>query len=223
FGFIEAGTVTPLSQDGNPKPRMFRLVRSQALINRLGFNNDGLHTFIDNVKKSTFREKGGILGLNIGKNAATPITGAINDYLLGLEGGYPHADDVTINIASPNTEYLRQLQNDSELANLLSSLQTVRKRLADEQGRHVPLLVKIAPDLSAEQIDAIAQALPKFDIEGVIATNTTIDRQAVAHHHHAHQAGGLSGAPLHEMTLPIIERLRKRLGPSFAIIGVVGV
>jgi len=223
FGFIEAGTVTPLSQDGNPKPRMFRLVRSQALINRLGFNNDGLQTFIANVQKSRYREAGGVLGLNIGKNAATPIAGAINDYLLGLEGVYPHADYVTINISSPNTENLRQLQNDSELANLLGHLQEARKRLSDEHSKRVPLLVKIAPDLSREQIDAIADCLPKFEIDGVIATNTTIDRQAVANHHHAHQSGGLSGAPLHEMTLPIIEQLRKRLGSSFAIIGVGGI
>ncbi|MFT0850481.1 quinone-dependent dihydroorotate dehydrogenase [Achromobacter sp. F4_2707] len=223
FGFVEVGTVTPRPQDGNPKPRLFRLPRAQALINRFGFNNLGLDAFIANVRRSNFRQEGGILGLNIGKNAATPIEEAVNDYLTCLEGVYPHADYVTVNISSPNTTNLRALQGGDELTTLLSALQQRREELADRHGRFVPLAVKIAPDLSTEQIDAIAELLPRFGMDGVIATNTTLDRSKVQGLPHADESGGLSGPPVHELSLAVIRRLRERLGPDMAIIGVGGI
>lgn len=223
FGFVEVGTVTPLAQSGNPKPRMFRLPRSQALINRLGFNNLGLDTFIQNVQRSQWRSSGGILGLNIGKNAATPIENAVQDYLLGLAGVYDHADYITVNISSPNTQNLRALQGQDELAGLLGPLQEKRQALADQHGKRVPLVVKIAPDLSPEQVDIIAELLPRYGIDGVIATNTTLSRDAVQGLPHATEAGGLSGPPVHELSLAVIARLRQQLGTNFAIIGVGGI
>jgi dihydroorotate dehydrogenase len=223
FGFIEVGTVTPRAQLGNPKPRMFRIPQAQALINRLGFNNLGLDTFLANVARSTWRSKGGIVGLNIGKNADTPIEQAASDYLLGLTGVYPHADYITVNISSPNTKNLRALQGEHELDQLLSQLQQRRLELAEQHGRRVPLAVKIAPDLSEEQIDIIAQVLPRHGIDGVIATNTTIERSAVQGMGHADEAGGLSGAPLHARSLEVIARLRQRVGAELAIIGVGGI
>jgi len=223
FGFIEAGTVTPKPQDGNPKPRMYRLPRAQALINRLGFNNVGLAAFISNVRESQWRKQGGILGLNIGKNASTPIARAVDDYLTGLEGVYPYADYITVNISSPNTQNLRTLQNQEALNGLLSALQEKRKALAGQTGRAVPLAVKIAPDLSTEQIDIIADILPRYGVDGVIATNTTLARDAVKGLPHAEQAGGLSGPPVHALSLAVIARLRHQLGASFAIIGVGGI
>jgi len=223
FGFIEVGTVTPRAQPGNPKPRLFRLPRAQALINRLGFNNHGLAAFIANVQASRWREHGGVLGLNIGKNADTPIERACDDYLLGLTGVYPHADYVTVNISSPNTQHLRALQSGEALTDLLAALQTRREALAQQYGRHVPLAVKIAPDLSNEQIDTIADTLPRFGVAGIIATNTTLARDAVQGQPHAEEAGGLSGAPLHEQSLAVIARLRARLGSEMAIIGVGGI
>lgn len=223
FGFVEVGTVTPKPQPGNPKPRMFRLPRAQALINRLGFNNQGLATFIANVQNSQWRSQGGILGLNIGKNAATPIEHAVDDYLIGLEGVYPHGDYVTVNISSPNTQNLRALQGQDELASLLLPLQEKRKALADQHGRQVPMVVKIAPDLSTEQIDIIADLLPRYGVDGVIATNTTLSRDAVQGLPHANETGGLSGPPVHELSLQVIARLRQQLGASFAIIGVGGI
>lgn len=223
FGFVEVGTVTPRAQPGNPKPRMFRLPQAQALINRLGFNNQGLTAFIANVRRSQWRDQGGILGLNIGKNADTPIERAADDYLLGLEGVYPHADYVTVNISSPNTQNLRALQGEDELSALLARLRDKRAELADQHQRHVPLAVKIAPDLSDAQLDAIADILPRFGIDGVIATNTTLSRDAVTGLDHANEAGGLSGAPVHELSLSVIARLRQRMGPEAAIIGVGGI
>ncbi|MCD0503470.1 quinone-dependent dihydroorotate dehydrogenase [Bordetella petrii] len=223
FGFVEVGTVTPRAQPGNPKPRMFRLPRSQALINRLGFNNQGLEAFIANVQRSQWRQQGGVLGLNIGKNADTPIERAADDYLLGLEGVYAHADYVTVNISSPNTQNLRALQGGDELSALLAQLRDKRAELADRHQRHVPLAVKIAPDLSNDQIDAIADVLPRYGVDGVIATNTTLSRDAVTGQPHANEAGGLSGAPVHALSLAVIARLRQRMGPDAAIIGVGGV
>ncbi|NYT67835.1 quinone-dependent dihydroorotate dehydrogenase [Pusillimonas noertemannii] len=223
FGFIEVGTVTPRPQPGNPKPRMYRLPEAHCLINRMGFNNDGLKKFIDNVRQSEWRNGGGILGLNIGKNADTPIERAVDDYLIGLEGVYPHADYVTVNISSPNTQNLRSLQEGSELPELLKALREKRKELADKHQRQVPLAVKIAPDLAAEQIDVIADTLPQYGVDGIIATNTTITRNAVEGHPHAGQAGGLSGPPVHALSLAVIQRLRQRLGPEMAIIGVGGI
>ena len=223
FGFVEVGTVTPRAQPGNPKPRMFRLPDAQALINRLGFNNQGLDTFLANVQRSTWRTQGGIIGLNIGKNADTPIERAAEDYLLGLVGVYPHADYITVNISSPNTKNLRALQGEHELDELLSQLAHRSQDLAAQYQRRVPLAVKIAPDLTEEQIDIIAEVLPRHGIDGVIATNTTIARDAVLGMAHAEEAGGLSGAPLHARSLEVIARLRAKLGPDFAIIGVGGI
>ncbi|HBL66010.1 MAG TPA: dihydroorotate dehydrogenase (quinone) [Achromobacter sp.] len=223
FGFIEVGTVTPRAQPGNPKPRMFRLPRANALINRLGFNNQGLPAFLANVQRSQWRKQGGILGLNIGKNADTPIERAADDYLIGLDGVYPHADYVTVNISSPNTKNLRALQSGDELSALLAQLADKRRALEDQHQRRVPMAVKIAPDLTEEQIDAIADTLPRHGIDGVIATNTTLSRDAVTGQAHAEEAGGLSGAPVHELSLKVIRRLKAQLGNSLAIIGVGGV
>lgn len=223
FGFVEVGTVTPRAQPGNPKPRLFRLPSANALINRLGFNNLGLDAFIANVKRSQWRAQGGILGLNIGKNADTPIAQAADDYLKGLRGVFPHADYVTVNISSPNTQNLRSLQGGDELSELLARLRDTRKELADTHGRDVPLAVKIAPDLSPEQVDAIADILPRYGVNGVIASNTTLSRAAVAGLPHAEEAGGLSGPPVHELCLAVISRLKQRLGSSLSIIGVGGI
>ncbi len=226
FGFVEVGTVTPLAQSGNAKPRMFRLPDAQALINRLGFNNQGLDAFVANVQRSALRRAqspGLLLGLNIGKNAATPIERATDDYLACLEGVYPHADYVTINISSPNTKNLRALQSDEALDGLLGALAQRRQELAQRQAKHVPLFLKIAPDLDAEQIAAIAATLQRHHMDGVIATNTTLAREAVQWLPHSNETGGLSGAPVRDMSRQVIRGLRTALGPDFPIIGVGGV
>ena len=227
FGFVEVGTVTPLAQPGNPKPRLFRLPEANALINRLGFNNDGLDAFITNVRRARFRDHGGatpmLLGLNIGKNAATPIEDATSDYLKGLDGVYPHADYVAVNISSPNTKNLRELQSDAALHALLSALKARQGELAAEHGRQVPLFLKIAPDLDQSQVQAIAEALQRHGIDGVIATNTTLSREAVQGMAHAQEAGGLSGAPVREASNRVIGQLRAALGAGFPIIGVGGI
>jgi dihydroorotate dehydrogenase len=223
FGFVEVGTVTPKPQAGNPKPRMFRLPQANALINRLGFNNDGLEAFISNVKRSSFRQKGRILGLNIGKNAVTPIENATSDYLVCLDGVYPHADYVTINISSPNTSNLRSLQSDEALDGLLGAIARQRETLAKQHGRRVPIFVKIAPDLDASQIEVIAATLRRHGMDGVVATNTTISREAVKGLPHAEETGGLSGSPVLESSNRVIAQLRSALGKAFPIIGVGGV
>ena len=224
FGFIEVGTVTPKGQPGNPKPRMFRIPERQALINRLGFNNEGLESFLANVQRArSFRAGGGVLGLNIGKNAATPIERAADDYLLGLAGVYPHADYVTVNISSPNTQNLRALQSDAALDLLLSVLMERRAELAREHGRLVPLFVKIAPDLEPAQVELIAATLAKNGVDGVIATNTTVARDAVQGLRHAAETGGLSGAPVFEASNRVIRLLRGVLPAGFPIVGVGGV
>ena len=223
FGFVEVGTVTPKAQPGNPKPRMFRLPEANALINRLGFNNDGLEAFIGNVKRSSFRAKGRLLGLNIGKNAATPIEKATCDYVVCLEGVYPHADYVTVNISSPNTQNLRSLQSDQALDQLLSVLARHRAQLSQQHGRRVPIFVKIAPDLDEKQVEVIAATLTRHGMDGVIATNTTISRDAVKGLPHAEEAGGLSGAPVREASNRVISQLRTALGPKYPIIGVGGI
>jgi dihydroorotate dehydrogenase len=224
FGFIEVGTVTPRAQPGNPKPRLFRLPARKALINRMGFNNEGLDAFLAQVQRAhSFRARGGIVGLNIGKNAATPIENAVDDYLAGLSGVYPQADYVAVNISSPNTKNLRALQADTALDALLAALQSRRRQLAREHGRTVPLFVKIAPDLDGAQVGLIAAALRRNGIDGVIATNTTIARDAVQGLPHADEAGGLSGAPVREPSNQVIRLLRAALGPGFPIIGVGGV
>ena len=227
FGFVEVGTVTPRAQPGNPKPRMFRLPAAQALINRLGFNNDGLEAFVANVKRARFRTQPGnapmLLGLNIGKNASTPIDNATSDYLECLEGVYPHADYVTVNISSPNTQNLRALQGDAALDGLLGAIAERREVLAQNHGRRVPIFVKIAPDLDEHQVDVIAQALERHGMDGVIATNTTLARDAVQGLPHAQQTGGLSGAPVLEASNQVIRQLRAGLGSRFPIIGVGGI
>lgn len=223
FGFVEVGTVTPLAQSGNPKPRMFRLPAAKALINRLGFNNEGLDAFIANVKESKFRSQGRILGLNIGKNAVTPIECAADDYVKALGGVYPHADYVTINISSPNTKNLRALQSDEALEALLGAISTERERLAQSHGRRVPVFVKIAPDLDETQIKFLAEALQQHKMDGVIATNTTLSRTTVAGMPHEKEVGGLSGAPVLEASNRIIALLRATLGKAFPIIGVGGI
>jgi dihydroorotate dehydrogenase len=224
FGFIEVGTVTPKAQPGNPRPRMFRLPQSNALINRLGFNNEGLASFVANVRRAhTFRARGGVLGLNIGKNGATPNERAVDDYLLCLEGVAPHADYVAVNISSPNTKNLRALQADEALDALLSALASRRDELARTLGRRVPMFLKIAPDLDGPQIAVIAATLQRHAMDGVIATNTTLARDAVKGQPHADEAGGLSGAPVFDASNRVIGALRAALGPGFPIIGVGGV
>jgi len=241
FGFVEVGTVTPLAQPGNPKPRMFRLPQAQALINRLGFNNDGLAAFIDNVKHSRlYRQRHSsspdaspmLLGLNIGKNAATPIERATDDYLTCLDGVYPFADYVAVNISSPNTKNLRSLQSDEALDGLLGAISERREALALKHGKHTPIFLKIAPDLDADQIKVIAETLKRYGLDsagqvnnawGVIATNTTLNREAVKGLTNADEAGGLSGAPVLAMSNQVISQLRDALGPQFPIIGVGGI
>jgi len=224
FGFIEVGTVTPRAQPGNPKPRMFRLPQANALINRMGFNNGGVDAFVRNVQASRFyQDKQGILGLNIGKNDDTPIERATDDYLICLEKVYPYAAYVTVNISSPNTKNLRQLQQASELDELLSKLKQSQAALGDKHGRYVPITLKIAPDLDAEQVKSIADALLRHAIDGVIATNTTITRDAVQGLPHAEQAGGLSGAPVLALSNRVIAALHAELRGEIPIIGVGGI
>ncbi len=220
FGFVEVGTVTPKPQPGNPRPRMFRLPQRQALINRMGFNNDGVEAFVANVQRA---HPGCVLGLNIGKNAATPLERATDDYLACLERVYPLAGYVTVNVSSPNTKGLRQLQGGDELDAMLSALRGRQLELADRHRRYVPLALKIAPDLDDAQIEAIAQRLQHHGIDAVIATNTTISRDAVAGLRHADEAGGLSGAPVLEASNRVIRMLRALLPADFPIIGVGGV
>ena len=223
FGFVEVGTVTPLAQAGNPRPRLFRLPAKHSLINRFGFNNDGLEQFIHNVKQSHWGYEDGIVGLNIGKNAATPMDKAVDDYLAGLVGVYAHADYITVNISSPNTQNLRALQAENELVQLLGALHQKRQELQALHHRYVPIAVKIAPDLDAAQIESIAHAVLSTHIDGLIATNTTLSREAVAGLTHANEQGGLSGPPVHALSLKVISALRTHLGPDFPIIGVGGI
>jgi len=224
FGFIEVGTVTPRPQPGNPQPRLFRLPKANALINRMGFNNRGVDAFVANVQASKFyQDKEGVLGLNIGKNADTPIERAADDYLHCLEKVYPYASYVTVNISSPNTKNLRQLQGASELDALLSRLKDAQQRLADRHMRYVPVALKIAPDIDGEQIKSIAAALIRHNMDAVIATNTTIARDAVRGMQHAEEAGGLSGAPVFEQSTAVIRALKAELGDTLPIIGVGGI
>ncbi len=220
FGFIEIGTITPRPQPGNPKPRLFRLPQAQAIINRMGFNNHGVDALIANVKQAKFK---GILGINIGKNADTPIEKAADDYLIGLRKVYEHASYVAINISSPNTKNLRQLQGGDELDALLGQLKTEQEKLAQQHGKYVPLAVKIAPDLDAEQIKNIAALLIKHRIDGVIATNTTLSREGVEGLPHGSETGGLSGAPVRDKSTAVIRQLAAELNGALPIIGVGGI
>lgn len=220
FGFIEIGTVTPRPQPGNPRPRLFRLPEARAIINRLGFNNHGVDALIENVKRARFK---GILGINIGKNADTPIERAADDYLVCLRKAYTHASYITVNISSPNTQNLRQLQGSDELASLLAQLKEEQARLADLHGKYVPLAVKIAPDLESEQIRQIAALLQQHRIDGVIATNTTLSRIGVMHLPHGKETGGLSGAPVRDKSTAVIRELAAALNGALPIIGVGGI
>lgn len=220
FGFIEVGTVTPRPQPGNPKPRMFRMPEHEALINRLGFNNLGLDAFIANVKRAQFK---GVLGLNIGKNFDTPIDNAVDDYVTCLNGVYPFASYVTVNISSPNTKGLRDLQAAEQLEKLLSTLKAEQVRLAKKHQKHVPLVLKIAPDLDLKSIREIAALTLENGFEGIIATNTTISRDAVRDHPLAKEAGGLSGKPLFSSSTEVLRELAKALKGNIPIIGVGGI
>jgi dihydroorotate dehydrogenase len=220
FGFIEVGTVTPRPQPGNPKPRLFRMPEREAIINRMGFNNVGVDRLVENVRNARFE---GILGINIGKNFDTPIERAADDYLACLEKVYPYASYVTVNISSPNTKNLRQLQQADELAALLGQIVKCRDRLARGASRRVPLAVKIAPDLDDEQIGAIAQLAIAFGLDAVIATNTTVSRAGVEGLRHADEAGGLSGAPLRAASTAVVRKLAAALEGRVPIIGVGGI
>jgi dihydroorotate dehydrogenase len=225
FGFIEVGTVTPRPQPGNPPPRLFRLPQAQALINRMGFNNDGLDRFVANVAAS--RNRSIVLGLNIGKNATTAIERALDDYLACLRGVYPllleRPGYVAVNISSPNTKDLRSLQGGAELTALLKGLRKARRQLEDAHGRRVPLAVKIAPDLEDAELPRIADALVAHEVDAVIATNTTVARDGVAGLPHAEEAGGLSGAPLAARSTAVVRRLARHLKGALPIIGVGGI
>ncbi len=220
FGFIEVGTVTPRPQPGNPPPRLFRLPEKEALINRLGFNNVGLSAFLDNVRRARWN---GVIGINIGRNADTPPEHAIDDYELGLKQAYPHASYVTINISSPNTAGLRNLQQADQLDALLSRMKNLRATLAEKHGRRVPLVVKVAPDLSGSEIQAMAGAVRRHGIDGVIATNTSVSRDGVEGLRHASEAGGLSGAPIRKRSTEVLRQFRAALGADVTLVGAGGI
>lgn len=220
FGFVEIGTVTPRPQPGNPKPRMFRLPKAQALINRMGFNNKGVDYLIEQVRRSGFK---GVLGINIGKNADTPAERAVEDYLTGLRKVYPWARYVAVNISSPNTPGLRDLQYGAALDRLLGALKDEQRRLADEQGRYVPLAVKIAPDIADADLPTVGRALVRHAIDAVIATNTTFSRAGVEGLPHADETGGLSGAPLRDRSTAVVRQLTDILGGALPIIAVGGI
>ena len=220
FGFIEIGTVTPRPQPGNPAPRIFRIPEARALINRLGFNNHGVDQLVENVKRSAY---GGILGINIGKNFDTPLEKAVDDYLTGLQKVYRYASYVTVNISSPNTQNLRQLQAADALDELLGRLKSEQAGLTQRHGKYVPMAIKIAPDLDEMQIQAIAALLMKHRIDGVIATNTTITRTGIEHLPQAQESGGLSGAPLTQRATTVVRQLHCLLQGAVPIIGVGGI
>jgi dihydroorotate dehydrogenase len=220
FSHIELGTVTPRPQPGNPRPRMFRIPEAGALINRMGFNNKGVDHLVAQVSRSRYA---GIRGISIGKNFDTPIENAQNDYVICLRKVYAFADYVAVNISSPNTARLRELQARDGLERIIGALLEERRTLQERHGKRVPLLVKVAPDLTAEQISAVAQDLRSLEIDGVIATNTSTDHSALGDAPAAAQSGGLSGAPLHPLSVKVISQLRAELGAAFPLIGVGGI
>ena len=220
FGHIEVGTTTPRAQAGNPRPRMFRLPELDAVINRLGFNNGGVDALVRNVERAKYR---GVLGINIGKNKDTPNESASADYLHCLERVYARASYVTVNISSPNTQGLRDLQEEETLKRFLCTLRERQEQLAAQHGAHKPMLLKIAPDLSASELDGIASVVLAAQIDGVICTNTTLDRGSVAGHRHAHEAGGLSGKPLMAKATAVLRAMSERLGGAIPLIGVGGI
>ena len=219
FGFIEVGTVTPRPQPGNPKPRLFRIPQKEALVNRFGFNNAGIHAFVECIERTKWR---GIIGCNIGKNADTPAERAVDDYLRCLQQVYPVASYVTINISSPNTKGLRDLQGKDSLDHLLGTLANAREILVNKHGKRVPLVLKIAPDLAREEIAAIAESVRRYRLEGVIATNTSTSRDGVKGLPNAEEAGGLSGRPIRNRATTVLKLLREML-PDVTLIGVGGI
>lgn len=221
FGFVEIGTITPRPQAGNPQPRLFRLPEHNAIINRMGFNNAGVDVLVRNVERA--RNRRGLLGINIGKNKDTANEQAADDYIACMDKVYPLADYITVNISSPNTAGLRELQEETALRQLVSQLRDRQEDLAARHGRHVPMLVKVAPDLSERDIDAAARVLGELQVDGVIATNTTIDHSKVAGDPLANEAGGLSGAPVLEQSTLVLRRLRARLPESVPLVGVGGI
>lgn len=220
FGYLEIGTVTPRAQIGNPKPRLFRLPAAQAIINRMGFNNQGVDFLVKNVEKCRYK---GVLGINIGKNFDTPVEQAADDYLICLERVYPHASYVTVNISSPNTQGLRSLQSGDALSDLLERLKNRQAQLADQHGHYVPLVLKVAPDLDEEAIVFISEQLMQFEIDGLITTNTTLSRQGVEHLPFGDEAGGLSGQPVFESSTRILEQFSTCLQGQIPLIGVGGI
>ena len=220
FGFIEIGTVTPRPQPGNPKPRLFRVPEHQAIINRMGFNNLGIDHLLSQVTQCQYQ---GILGINIGKNFDTPIDKAVDDYLIGLRKAYAVASYITINISSPNTQNLRQLQQGDESRKLIATLKEEQLKLQQEHGKYVPLALKIAPDLTPEDISRLAQLLLEFEVDGVIATNTTISRDLIAGHALAKEAGGLSGNPVKDKSTAVVKNLATELKGKIPIIAVGGI
>lgn len=220
FGFIEIGTVTPRPQSGNPQPRLFRLPEHQAIINRMGFNNKGVDHLVEQVKR---RRYSGVLGINIGKNVTTPVENAADDYKMCLQKVYAFADYITVNISSPNTPGLRTLQYGDQLKELLTIIKSEQLSLEKQHGRYVPVAIKIAPDMNKEEIQQVALALKEAGMDCVIATNTTLNRELVAGHRHAEEAGGLSGAPVTKASLAVIQQLNAELGSAIPIIGVGGI
>ena len=223
FGFLEIGTITPRPQAGNPKPRLFRIPEAQGIINRMGFNNDGVDKLLENVRAAEFPKQGGILGINIGKNATTPIEKAVDDYLICLDKVYNDASYVTVNISSPNTKNLRELQKDEALDDLLAQLKARQLQLAEKFGKYVPMALKIAPDLDDEQITAIADALRRHRFDAVIATNTTLSREGVENMANATETGGLSGKPVFQKSTAVQKKLSIALAGELPIIGVGGI
>ena len=222
FGFVEVGTVTPRPQPGNPRPRMFRLPEHAAIINRLGFNNHGMEVLAARLER-TREQFTGVLGVNIGKNAETPIERAADDYLACLNRLHRYADYITVNISSPNTKNLRDLQSDAALDALLGAIAQARKPLADTEGRRAPILVKIAPDLPDAALPGLVELARKHGMNGLIATNTTLAREAVAGHAHAGEAGGLSGTPVKARSTEVLRGLRAAAGEGFPLVGVGGI
>ena len=220
FGFIEIGTITPRPQTGNPQPRLFRIPEAKAIINRMGFNNDGVDQLVENVKASKFK---GILGINIGKNADTPVENAVDDYLICLEKVYNYASYITVNISSPNTKNLRSLQSGDALTELLDTLKQRQLELAEQYHHYVPLVLKVAPDLSREDIDFIAAQLITFKIDGLIVTNTTLSRDGVENLAFGNEAGGLSGAPVFEKSTACLRQFAEVLNGQIPLIGVGGI
>jgi len=225
FGFLEIGTITPRPQDGNPRPRLFRIPEAQGIINRMGFNNAGVDKLLENVRRAEFPKKGGILGINIGKNATTPIDKAADDYLICLEKVYNDASYVTVNISSPNTKNLRELQKDEALDDLLAQLKAKQTQLAEQHGKYVPMALKIAPDLDDTQITAIADALRRHRFDAAIATNTTLSRDGVDRLPNGNETGGLSGAPVFakSTSTAVQKKLAAALAGELPIIGVGGI